>query len=98
MRRKLAMTAALVVALAVAGYAQKPDFSGTWTPDVDPAAAAAGGGRRRGAGRRGGGRRRWRRPWHGRSDDREADRERYLGRASGPERRHDDRVQDRRVG
>jgi len=41
MRRKLAMTAALVVALAVAGYAQKTDFSGTWTPDVDPAAAAA---------------------------------------------------------
>jgi hypothetical protein len=38
------MTAALVVALAVAGYAQKPDFSGTWTPDVDPAAAAAAGG------------------------------------------------------
>ena len=37
--RKLAMTAALVVALAAAGYAQKPDFSGTWTPDVDPAAA-----------------------------------------------------------
>jgi hypothetical protein len=28
------MTAALVVALAVAGYAQKqPDFSGTWTPE-----------------------------------------------------------------
>jgi len=44
MRRKLAMTAALVVALAVAGYAQKPDFSGVWTPE--PAAdAAAGGGR-----------------------------------------------------
>jgi len=42
MRRKLAMTAALVVALAVAGYAQKPDFSGTWTPQ--PAADAAGGG------------------------------------------------------
>ena len=37
MRRKLGLTAALVVALAVAGYAQKPDFSGTWTPDVDPA-------------------------------------------------------------
>jgi hypothetical protein len=37
MRRKLAMTAALVVALAVAGYAQKPDFSGTWTPDTDAA-------------------------------------------------------------
>src|SRR4051812_3556969 len=49
MRRKLGLTAALVVALAVAGYAQKPDFSGVWTPDVDPAAAAApaggGGGR-----------------------------------------------------
>ena len=40
MRRKLAMTAALVVALAVAGYAQKPDFSGTWTPDPAPDAAA----------------------------------------------------------
>jgi hypothetical protein len=52
MRRKLGLTAALVVALAVAGYAQKPDFSGTWTPDVDPAAAAAGGG---GGGGRGGG-------------------------------------------
>jgi hypothetical protein len=44
MRRKLAMTAALVVALAVAGYAQKPDFSGTWTPDPAPDAAAGGGG------------------------------------------------------
>ena len=52
MRRKLAMTAALVVALAVAGYAQKPDFSGTWAPDVDPAAAAPAGG---GGGGRGGG-------------------------------------------
>jgi hypothetical protein len=44
MRRKLGLTAALVVALAVAGYAQKPDFSGTWTPDTDAAAAPAGGG------------------------------------------------------
>jgi hypothetical protein len=34
MMRKFAMTAAFVVALAVAGYAQqKPDFSGTWTVD-----------------------------------------------------------------
>ena len=48
--RKLAMTAALVVALAAAGYAQKPDFSGTWTPDVDPAAAAPAGGGGRGMG------------------------------------------------
>lgn len=45
MRRKLGFTAALVVALAVAGYAQKPDFSGTWTPDTEGAAAPAGGGR-----------------------------------------------------
>ena len=54
MRRKFAMTAALVVALAVAGYAQKPDFSGTWTPDTDattstatttPPAGGGGGGR-----------------------------------------------------
>lgn len=55
MQRKLGLTAVLVVALAVAGYAQKPDFSGTWTPDVDAAAAAtppAGGG---GGGGRGGG-------------------------------------------
>jgi hypothetical protein len=44
MRRKLGMAAALVVALAVSGYAQKADFSGVWTPE--PAAdAAAGGGR-----------------------------------------------------
>ena len=43
MRRKLGLTAALVVALAVAGYAQKPDFSGTWAPDPPPAADAGGG-------------------------------------------------------
>ena len=52
MQRKLGLTAVLVVALAVAGYAQKPDFSGTWTPEVDPAAAAPAGG---GGGGRGGG-------------------------------------------
>jgi hypothetical protein len=55
MRRKLAMTAAFVVALAVAGYAQKTDFSGAWTPDVDPAAAAAAAGGGGGGGRGGGG-------------------------------------------
>jgi len=43
MKRKLVMTAVLAVALAVTGYAQKPDFSGVWTPDA-PAAAPAGGG------------------------------------------------------
>jgi len=54
MMRKLGLTTALVVALAVAGYAQKPDFSGTWTPEpaADAAAAPAGGG---GGGRGGGG-------------------------------------------
>jgi hypothetical protein len=44
------MTAALVVALAVAGYAQKPDFSGTWTPEPAADAAAGGGGGGRGMG------------------------------------------------
>jgi hypothetical protein len=52
MRRTLGLTAVIVVALAVAGFAQKPDFSGTWTPEPNPAAAAGGGG---GGGGRGGG-------------------------------------------
>jgi hypothetical protein len=53
MKRKLALTAVLAVALAVVGYAQKPDFSGTWTPDASaaPAPPAGGGG---GGGGRGG--------------------------------------------
>ena len=42
--RKLALTAVLAVALAVTGYAQKPDFSGTWTPDAAAATPPAGGG------------------------------------------------------
>ena len=46
MMRKLGMTAALVVALAVASYAQKADFSGTWTPEPAADAAAGGGGGR----------------------------------------------------
>ena len=50
MNRTLGITAALVVALAVSGYAQKkPDLSGTWTVDTeksDPAAAPGGGGGR----------------------------------------------------
>src|SRR4029079_6507094 len=52
MRRKLGLTAVLVVALAVAGYAQKPDFSRTWAAHVEPGAAAPAGG---GSGGRGGG-------------------------------------------
>ncbi len=50
MRRKLGLTAALVVALAVAGYAQKPDFSGTWTAEPAADAGAGGGGGGRGPG------------------------------------------------
>jgi hypothetical protein len=54
MKRKLGMAAALVVALAVSGYAQKkPDFSGTWTVDTeksDPAPEGGPGGGRSGRG------------------------------------------------
>ena len=45
MQRKLALTAVLAVALAITGYAQKPDFSGVWTPDAAAAPAGGGGGR-----------------------------------------------------
>jgi hypothetical protein len=41
MHRKLALTAVLAVALAVTGYAQKKDFSGTWTLDQAATDAAA---------------------------------------------------------
>ena len=51
MRRKLGLTAVIVVALAVAGYAQKPDFSGTWTPEQAAAPAPTGGGGGGGGGR-----------------------------------------------
>ncbi|HYT68055.1 MAG TPA: hypothetical protein VEL51_16625 [Vicinamibacterales bacterium] len=44
MQRKLALTAILAVALAITGYAQKPDFSGVWTPEAPAAGAPAGGG------------------------------------------------------
>src|SRR5689334_15604712 len=55
MRRTLGLTAVIVVALAVAGFAQKPDFSGTWTPEPNAAAGAGGGGGGGGGGRGGGG-------------------------------------------
>jgi hypothetical protein len=64
MHRKLALTAVLAVALAVTGYAQKKDFSGTWTLDQAateaanpaPAGGAGGGtGGGGGGGMRGGG-------------------------------------------
>ena len=51
MRRTLGLTAVIVVALAVAGFAQKTDFSGTWTPEPNAAAAAGGGGGGGGGGR-----------------------------------------------
>jgi hypothetical protein len=50
MQRKLALTAILAVALAITGYAQKPDFSGVWTPEPAAAAPAGGGGGGRGMG------------------------------------------------
>ncbi|HTI39555.1 MAG TPA: hypothetical protein VL484_18480 [Vicinamibacterales bacterium] len=43
MKRKFGIAAALVVALAITGYAQKPDFSGTWTPDMSADTAGGGG-------------------------------------------------------
>ena len=55
MKRKLALTAAFVVALAISGYAQKPDFSGVWTPEAPAAAPAAPAGGGGGGGMRGGG-------------------------------------------
>ena len=68
MKRTLGLTAALVVALAISGYAQKKaDFSGTWAidqtatdaanpaPATAPAAGAGGGGGGMGGGRGGGG-------------------------------------------
>ena len=53
MRRTLGLTAVIVVALAVAGFAQKPDFSGTWTPEPGAMAPAGGGGGGGGGGGRG---------------------------------------------
>jgi len=50
MKRKFGIAAALVVALAITGYAQKPDFSGTWTPDVSADTTGGGGGGRMGGG------------------------------------------------
>jgi hypothetical protein len=45
-RARTAIIATAVLAVATLAFAQaKPDFSGTWTPEADPAAAAGGGGR-----------------------------------------------------
>lgn len=50
-RATTGIIATAVLAVATMAFAQaKPDFSGSWAPDVDPAAAAAGGGGGRGMG------------------------------------------------
>jgi hypothetical protein len=47
---RLAVIAAAILALATVAWAQKPDFSGTWTLDPASAPAAGGGGGRGGGG------------------------------------------------
>jgi hypothetical protein len=43
-RARIAVIATAVLAVATIAFAQKPDFSGTWTPDPAANAAPAGGG------------------------------------------------------
>jgi hypothetical protein len=43
-RARIGMIATAVLAVATLAFAQKTDFSGSWAPEVDPAAAAGGGG------------------------------------------------------
>ncbi len=59
-RARIGIIATAVLAVATLAFAQKADFSGTWAPEVDPAAAH-------------GRRRRWRTRHDGRADDRQAD-------------------------
>jgi hypothetical protein len=50
-RATTGIIATAVLAVATMAFAQaKPDFSGSWAPEVDPAAAPAGGGRGMGGG------------------------------------------------
>ena len=50
-RARIGILAAAVLAVATLAFAQaKPDFSGSWTPEADPAAAAPAGGGGRGMG------------------------------------------------
>jgi hypothetical protein len=48
-RARIGILATAVLAVATMAFAQA-DFSGSWAPDVDPAAAPAGGGGGRGGG------------------------------------------------
>ena len=41
---RVGVIAAAILAVATVAFAQKPDFSGTWTPDPPPAEGARGGG------------------------------------------------------
>jgi len=43
-RARIGIIATAVLAVATMAFAQKADFSGTWAPEVDPAAAAPAGG------------------------------------------------------
>src|SRR4051794_41838425 len=58
-RARIGVIATAVLAVATMAFAQKPDFSGTWTPDAPAAAPAApaggGGGGMAGGGGGGGG-------------------------------------------
>ncbi len=50
-RARIGILATAVLAVATMVFAQaKPDFSGSWAPEADPAAAAGGGGGGRGMG------------------------------------------------
>jgi hypothetical protein len=53
-RARVAVIAAAVLAVATVAFAQKPDFSGTWTPEADASGAPAGAGERGGRGGPGG--------------------------------------------
>ena len=41
-RARVGMIAAAILAVATVAFAQKPDFSGTWTLDPEASGAAAG--------------------------------------------------------
>ena len=47
---RVGIIAAAILAVATVAFAQKPDFSGTWTPDAAAAPAGTGGGGQRGGG------------------------------------------------
>lgn len=47
---RVGIIAAAILAVSTVAFAQKPDFSGTWTPDAPAAAPPAGGGGGRGMG------------------------------------------------